>query len=105
MPFYQGVCSECGHTEEFFLKISEKFPSVCPSCLKQSFSQDYSVLVSVSCYGPSNESLGRVAERNTRNESKELLAKKLPKKRKPINSDEVMRKINAEVRKNRRAGR
>lgn len=103
MPRYQGICSSCGYEEEVVLRMSDTFPSICPHCGEKTFSQDYSALAGVSCYGPSNESIGSVAERNTRQMSKELLEKK----RKEIGGghnpgvdiDKVMRKMNEEAGK------
>jgi putative FmdB family regulatory protein len=37
MPIYEYRCSECGHQDEFLLKLSDPPLSVCPACGKSTF--------------------------------------------------------------------
>ena len=42
MPIYEYRCSECGHHDEFLLKLSEPPLSVCPACGKSTFQKQLS---------------------------------------------------------------
>lgn len=37
MPHYDYVCSECGHQEEIFQKITDSPLTECPQCSQQTF--------------------------------------------------------------------
>ena len=42
MPIYEYRCSECGHQDEFLLKLSDPPLSVCPACGKSTFQKQLS---------------------------------------------------------------
>ena len=42
MPIYEYRCADCGHQDEFLLKLSEPPLSVCPVCGKSAFQKQLS---------------------------------------------------------------
>jgi len=37
MPIYEYKCSNCSHSDDLFLKLSEAFTQNCPACNKKTF--------------------------------------------------------------------
>ena len=37
MPIYEYKCSNCSHSDDFFLKLSEAVTKNCPACNKETF--------------------------------------------------------------------
>ena len=71
MPIYPHSCSKCGEKHEFFLKMSEEKPTVCPSCgCDGCLIRDFSG-IGVTMDASKAKTIGDLANKNTEKAVKE----------------------------------
>lgn len=74
MPHYDYECKKCLHSEEVFQKMSDEPLTKCPSCKKKQFRR---IITQVTGFVKGGNTVGHLAEKNTKKLGKYALEEKV----------------------------